>query len=73
MDGPKNWWKDAFNGYWWKYTGLRQYFVHSIASQTNDSKHNISIHVWCVYFAKHEFGVFTILPNTIYIHNYGYI
>ncbi len=26
-------------------------------------KHNISIYVWGIYFAGHEFGVFTILPK----------
>jgi hypothetical protein len=27
------------------------------------NKHNISIYVWGIYFAGHEFGVFTILPK----------
>jgi hypothetical protein len=29
---------------------------------------NISIQVWGIYFAKHEFGVFTILPK---YHSYS--
>ncbi len=34
-----------------------------IALQTNNSKHNIFVHVWDICFAGHEFDVFTILPK----------
>jgi hypothetical protein len=33
-----------------------------IAPQKN-CKHNIFIYVWNIYFAGHEFGVFTKLPK----------
>jgi hypothetical protein len=34
-----------------------------ISLQENNYKHNIFIHVWGIYFARHKIGVFAILPK----------
>jgi hypothetical protein len=53
-DGLKNWWKDASNEYWWKYTNFSSKKVY---------KHKVFIYVWGIYSTGHEFGVFKILPK----------
>jgi hypothetical protein len=65
MDGPKNWWKDASNGYWWKYNNfsLKQIIL------------NITIPYMYEVFMLRDINLVFLqyYQDTIYIHNYGYI
>ncbi len=58
--------------------GERMHLVHidentPISLQENNYKHIFSIHVRCIYYVKHKFGVLQYYQNTIHIHNYGYV